>query len=167
MVSIRRIDIAYSTTEEYKLWHSSTSLSTNSRPTVPNATNRRISTRFGNPHWMKHGISAQRDLRKSGLRSRRAGNLRCHLQWFRRAARQRLVDPATTAHGKLPCVVEYIGYGGGRVSRSTGCCGPAPAMLTSSWIRAAGQLLVRRRYTRSLCRWRQCAFPWQHDQGNP
>ncbi len=42
----------------------------------------------------------------------------------------------TQRNGKLPCVVEYIGYGGGRLSDSIGCFGQARAMLTSSWIRA-------------------------------
>ncbi len=38
-------------------------------------------------------IPSQRDLRKSGLRTRRTRNLRCHLQRLRRTTHQRLVDP--------------------------------------------------------------------------
>lgn len=42
------------------------------------------------------------------------------------------------AHQKdpMPCVVEYIGYGVGAVSRLTGCFGRAPVSPTLSWIRA-------------------------------
>jgi cephalosporin-C deacetylase len=35
--------------------------------------------------------------------------------------------------GRLPCVVEHIGYGGGRGFPTTGCPGPAQATPTWSW----------------------------------
>ena len=41
-----------------------------------------------------------------------------------------LLLPRAALPGPLPCVVEYIGYGGGRGFRSTGCCGAAPATRT-------------------------------------
>jgi cephalosporin-C deacetylase len=63
--------------------------------------------------------------------------------------------------GPLPCVVEYIGYGGGRSF-------PFDWLLWSSagfaW---AGQRLAPRRYPRSLRRRRQSACAGQHDRWDP
>lgn len=52
------------------------------------------------------------------------------------------------ASGKLPCTVEYIGYGGGRNFPTATCSTPQQATRRWSWIRAvraaAGRMATRR-----------------------
>ena len=67
--------------------------------------------------------------------------------------------------GKLPCVVEYIGYGGGRSFAIDwllwASAGYAHFVMDT---RGQGSTWSIGRYTRSVCGGRQRAYPRQHDQ---
>ena len=115
---------------------------------IPPAPNPRTSTLSGNPPSMKHGHSPRCKVRKSGLRTRRTGNLRCHLQRLRRTTHQRLVHPS-----KSDALANYLVLLNSSATAAdvnfplTGSSGQAQATPTSSWIpadkAAHGQQAIR------------------------
>jgi cephalosporin-C deacetylase len=85
------------------------------RPTAPTATNRRILTRSGIPPWRKHGhFRSMRPSKKwtTALVAQETFDVTFN-GFGGQPVKGWLILPSQRT-GKLPCVVEYIGYGGGR-----------------------------------------------------